>query len=150
MFNTSPSQAHPTARSNGGLYRQVGVESQLAGASPHRLVSMLFDGFMEAVAVARGAMREGRTEAKCVAIGRAVRIVEEGLRGGLDIGAGGTLARDLNDLYGYLTMRLTQANLRNDEAVLEECQRLVTPLQQAWVSIANQAVGVGSDDLRTR
>jgi flagellar protein FliS len=42
-----------------------------------------------------------------VAIGRAVRIVEEGLRAGLDLRAGGSLARDLHELYGYLTMRLT-------------------------------------------
>ncbi|MDE2615035.1 MAG: flagellar export chaperone FliS, partial [Burkholderiales bacterium] len=105
----------------------------------HTLVAMLFDGFMEALAVARGAMRERRPEAKGTAIARAVRIVEEGLRGGLDLRAGGSLARDLDDLYGYLTLRLTQANLRNDEACLDECQRLVLPLQQAWASIAEQA-----------
>jgi flagellar protein FliS len=33
-------------------------------------------------------------------------------------------------------MRLTLANLRNDETVLDECQRLIEPLRQAWQSIA--------------
>jgi flagellar secretion chaperone FliS len=141
MLFTPPIQGsrQAAARLHGGLYRQVGVESQLAMASPHRLVAMLFDGFMEAVAMARGAMREGRADTKGIAIGRAVRIVEEGLRGGLDLRAGGSLARDLNELYGYLTLRLTQANLRNDEAALDECQRLVLPLQEAWAAIAPRA-----------
>ena len=84
-------------------------------------------------------MRAGRLEAKGLAIGRAVRIVEEGLRAGLNLRAGGTLARDLDELYSYLAMRLTLANVRNDEAALDECQRLVLPLQQAWLAIADEA-----------
>ena len=118
------------------LYAQVGVETRVSGASPHELVALLFDGYMEALAQARGAMAEQRHADKGVAIGRAVRIVEEGLRAGLDLKAGGSLARDLDDLYQYLARRLTWANLRNDPAALEECRRLVLPLQEAWASIA--------------
>jgi flagellar protein FliS len=150
MFNAAPAHRRPDLRPGasvasaafaaGGLYRQVGVESQLAGgASPHRLVAMLFDGFMESIAIARGALRDGQQDTKGRAIGRAVRIVEEGLRAGLDLRGGGSLARDLNELYGYLSLRLTQANLHNDEAALDECQRLVAPLQQAWSAIGEQA-----------
>lgn len=118
------------------LYQQVGLETQLSGATPHALVAMLFDGWMEAVAQARGAIRNRDLVQKGQAIGRAVRIIDEGLRAGLDLRAGGTLARDLHDLYGYLTMRLTVANLRNDEAALDECQRLMRPLQEAWAAIS--------------
>lgn len=143
--------ANPAARhALGGLYQQVRVESKVEGASPHELVAMLFEGYMEAVAQARGAMREGRLEAKGQAIGRAVRIVEEGLRGGLDMRAGGTLARDLDELYGYLAMRLTLGNLRNDEAALEECQRLVRPLHEAWLAIAEEAEDAAKAKARHR
>jgi flagellar secretion chaperone FliS len=69
---------------------------------------------------------------------RAVRILEEGLRAGLDLKTGGTLARDLDDLYAYLGMRLTLANLRNDDAALAEVLRLIQPLAEAWKSIAPQ------------
>jgi flagellar protein FliS len=131
-FSSRPSRLVP--RSN--LYQQVGVETRISGATPHALVAMLFDGWMEAVAQARGALRNGDVVAKGQAIGRAVRIIDEGLRAGLDMKAGGTLARDLHDLYGYLTMRLTVANLRNDEAALDECQRLMRPLQEAWAAIS--------------
>ncbi|MCE2912420.1 MAG: flagellar export chaperone FliS [Pseudomonadota bacterium] len=136
MFTPTAAARDPARIHPGALYRQVGVESQLKMASPHALVTMLFDGFMEALAMARGAMRDGRHDVKGEAIGRAVRIVEEGLRGGLDMQSGGSLARDLADLYSYLGLRLMQAQLRNDERLLEECQRLVQPLREAWASIA--------------
>ena len=136
MFTTATAPRRPQQFAN--AYRQVGAETGVAGASPHRLIEMLFDGFMDALAQARGAMRSGQLEAKGRAIGRAVRIVDEGLRASLDLEAGGSLAQDLHDLYGYLTMRLTLANVRNDEAGLDECVRLVQPLREAWASIAPQ------------
>jgi flagellar protein FliS len=140
MYATAhPFQSHAARQALGGLYQQIRVESKIAAATPHELVAMLFEGFMEALAQARGAIRERRLEVKGQAIGRAVRIVEEGLRAGLDLRAGGSLAQDLHDLYGYLTLRLTLANLKNDESLLDECQRLMQPLQQAWLAIAEQA-----------
>lgn len=120
------------------LYGRVGVETGVAGASPHRLVAMLFDGFAQAVAQAKGALALGQIEAKGLAIGRAARIVDEGLKASLDLKGGGALAADLADLYAYITVRLTQANLRNDMAALDECQALMQPLREAWTSIAPQ------------
>jgi flagellar secretion chaperone FliS len=140
MFATSfssPFSAPQAARAlRGGLYQQVGVETRVSSATPHQLVQMLFDGYMDNLAQARGALRSGNRLAKGEALGRAVRIVEEGLRAGLDLSAGGKLATDLNELYTYLCMRLTLANLRDDEAMLDECQRLMQPLREAWAAIA--------------
>ena len=143
MFASSYPSPASARHQLGGLYQQVGLETQLAGASPHHLVAMLFDGYMEAVAQARGAMRAGQIELKGRAIGRALGIVQEGLRAGLDLKVGGSLARDLDDLYAYIAGRLTLANARNDEAMLDECQRLVQPLRDAWTSIAPTAGPAG-------
>lgn len=117
-------------------YRQMAAQTSVADAGPHRLVAMLYDGFMDALADARGAMRSKDIERKGRAIGRATDIVEAGLRGGLDLHKGGRLAADLDQLYGYIGMRLMQASLRNDESILDECQRLVQPLREAWAAIA--------------
>lgn len=136
MFSTPLATRRP--QQFAAAYRQVGAETGVAGASPHKLVLMLFDGYLDAIAQARGAMRAGQVEKKGKAIGRAVRIVDEGLRACLDLKAGGALAQDLHDLYGYLAMRMTLSNLRNEEAGLEECQRLMQPLRDAWLSIADQ------------
>ena len=120
------------------LYARVGVETGIGAASPHQLVSMLFAGFAEAIAQAKGALQTKQIEAKCKAIGRAARIVDEGLKASLDMNGGGALATDLAELYAYVTMRLTHANLRNDARILDECLALMQPLREAWASIAPQ------------
>ena len=129
MFATAASRASSDA------YRQVGVETSVPTASAHKLTMMLLDGFADAVAQARGALLAGRIEAKGRAIGRAVRIVEEGLRATLNLEAGGELAANLHRLYGYVALRLTQANLDNDAASLEECVHLLEPVRSAWQAI---------------
>ena len=119
-----------------GAYRQVGVSTGVASASPHQLVLMLFDAYDEALSQALGAMLTRAVESKCKAIGRATRIVDEGLRASLDVEGGGKLAADLRELYAYISLRLVRANLDNDAAGIEECRRLVRPLREAWASIA--------------
>lgn len=121
------------------LYRSIGVETGVSSASAHQLVTMLFDGLLEAMAEAVGAIRAGQVELKGRAIGRAVRIIEEGLKSGLNLQQGGALANDLRDLYAYATLRLTQANLRSDVNAIEECKKLIEPLREAWISIAPKA-----------
>lgn len=122
-------------------YRQVGVETSVATASPHRLVELLFDGYMEALAQAKGAMQLKQIEAKGLAIGRAARIMDEGLKAGLNLEGGGRLAADLRALYEYVSLRLVLANVRNDEGILDECARLIEPLRQAWKDIRSQVPG---------
>jgi flagellar protein FliS len=138
MSPFSSPQRHASA-----LYRRVGVETDLASASAHRMVAMLFDGLLECLARASGAIQSGDLAAKGAAIGRAVRIVEEGLKAGLDLREGGRLAADLSDLYAYIELRLTQANLRSDLQALDECRSLVQPLRDAWASIGPEVQAGG-------
>ncbi len=116
-------------------YRQVGIETAMSSASPHKLIEMLFDGFKDALARARGALAARDIEAKARAISHAARIVEEGLKAGLNLADGGELAAELNALYAYIGMRLTDANLHNDAAALDECARLMEPVHSAWAEI---------------
>lgn len=139
MFSATIAIPSTRARQFAGAYQQVGVQTMVSEASPHGLVAMLFDGFFAAVARARGAMRAGDVRAKGEALVHAVRIVDEGLKAGLNLTAGGKLAADLSDLYAYVCLRLTQANLRNDESALDECQALMSPLRDAWNAIGNHA-----------
>lgn len=138
MFPSS----HPNrngASAFAGAYQKIGVETGVAAASPHQLVTMLFDGFNEAVARAKRAMLFRDIEGKCKAIAHAARIVDEGLRAPLNAEAGGKLALELKQLYGYVTLRLTQANLNNDVAALDECLRLIEPVRSAWIAIGPRA-----------
>jgi len=119
-------------------YQHVGIETGVSGASPHQLVAMLFDGVLDSIAQARGAIRGGDIQNKGRSIARAMRIIDEGLQAALNTTAGGTLARDLNDLYQYITLRLTHANLHNDDATLAECAKLIEPVRSAWREIGDR------------
>lgn len=123
-------------KSFAGTYQRVHVETSVTDASPHRLVGMLFDGALGAISAARGDLARGDLAGKGARIGRAVRIVEEGLRGGLDHAAGGSVAANLDPLYAYIVKRLTHANLYNDDAALGECAELLGPLRDAWAAMA--------------
>jgi len=126
------------------MYSRVGVETGVQGATPHKLVAMLFDGYFESIARAKAALACGQIDVKGQEISRAARIVEEGLKASLDLRGGGALAVDLAALYAYITRRLTQANLHNDAALLDECRDLMQPLRDAWTSIAAQVDGVAA------
>ena len=138
MFNAAPHSAFGRSHGFANAYARVGVETSVNAASAHKLIELLFNGFMDAIVLARGAMRAKQIETKGNAIGRAARIVEEGLKAGLNLEAGGRLAADLDSLYAYVGLRLLQANLRNDEAALDECVRLIAPLRDAWIAIGPQ------------
>jgi len=129
-------------KSLASTYRQVGLETATANATPHKLIEMLFDGFKDALARARGALAARQIEAKARAISHAARIVEEGLKAGLNLAEGGQIAADLNELYAYIGVRLTHANLHNDVQALEECERLIEPVHAAWSEIGPRVTGL--------
>lgn len=117
------------------VYQRVAVETGVQGADPHQLVGMLFDALLRSIAEARGAMQRQDVAAKGMALGKAVRILEEGLKAGLNAREGGDLALNLQALYDYSILRLTQANLRSDERALEEVTQLIEPVAQSWKQI---------------
>lgn len=139
MYYASHAPASPSALRFAGEYRQVHAQTSVGSASAHHLITLLFDAFVGAVHQARGAIRERNFESRARSVTQAVRIVQEGLRAGLNLNAGGRLAADLNDLYAYVCTRLLQANVRNDESALDECLRLIQPLREAWAAIGSSA-----------
>lgn len=113
-------------------YKRVSVETSVQGADPHHLVGLLFDALQQSITTARGALARNDIPAKGMAVGKAVRILEEGLKAGLNLNEGGEIATNLHRLYDYSVVRLTHANLHNDDKALEEVLRLVEPLAESW------------------
>lgn len=120
-------------------YTRVGIESGATAADPHRLISMLFQGALLAIANAKNAMLRRDISAKGNAISKAISIIDEGLNASLDKEVGGELAHNLSSLYEYMSMRLMFANLKNDMAALDEVARLLAELKEAWEGIRPNA-----------
>ena len=120
-------------------YRDAGARAEASEANPHRLIQMLFEGALERIAVARGAMQQGDAAVKGERISRAIDIVE-GLRAHLDMERGGEVAANLESLYEYMARRLMEANLRDDVAALDEVANLLREVKAGWDAIPEQLV----------
>lgn len=116
-------------------YNQVGLESAATAADPHKLILMLFQGALQAIANARGEMLRKDIPAKGKSISHAIAIIGEGLHASLDKSVGGELVQHLSSLYDYMVLRLVAANLKNDTAALDEVAKLLNELKGAWESI---------------
>ncbi|BCN40752.1 flagellar protein FliS [Alicycliphilus denitrificans] len=113
-------------------YQRINVETSMHTIDQHQLVSLLYEGVLNAISTARGALARGDVPTKCNSIAKAVRILEEGLMTALDRKGGGALAENLGAVYDYSLGRLIQANVRNDDALLQEVARLIAPIAQGW------------------
>ena len=113
-------------------------------ASPHQLISMLFEGARERLARAIGHAERGEVAAKGECIGRVILILES-LQSSLDTAAGdGEIAANLADLYDYMGRRLTEANLRTDTAMMNEVRELLGVLADGWNAIPPEAAAAGA------
>lgn len=128
-----------STNSGARAYAAVGVETGVVAASPHKLVVMLFEGAMVAIATAIQHMQAGDIPAKGKAISKAITIIDSGLRASLDKKVGGEVALNLDALYEYMGDRLVIANLKNQQSVLEEVYQLLKGLKDAWEAIAPAA-----------
>lgn len=124
-------------------YAKVGMETGVVAASPHKLIVMLFDGALVALSTALNSMRSGNIGEKGKSISKAIMIIDSGLRAALDKKAGGEIAEGLDALYEYMSARLLTANLNNDTSIIEEVQRLLTELRDAWNAIADTPAATG-------
>ncbi|MEY3264905.1 MAG: Flagellar protein FliS [Pseudomonadota bacterium] len=115
-------------------YGDVKVTTGVAGADNVQLIQMLFDGLIESLSTAKGHIERGSITEKSKSIARAGRIVV-GLQGALDFEKGGDIARNLNDLYSYITRRLFHVNAHNDLAALQEIHTLMDEIRQAWTVV---------------
>ncbi|WP_250459750.1 flagellar export chaperone FliS [Microbulbifer litoralis] len=129
-----------TMRAAGGAaaYSRVGVESDVLSASPHRLITLLFDGADSAIRRAAVYLQDGNVAERGKSISKALDIVNNGLLASLDRERGGELAGNMAALYDYIARLLLRANLRGDAAALDEAGRLLRELASAWREIDPQ------------
>jgi flagellar protein FliS len=117
-------------------YRQLGIESEVSNASPHRLIQLLFEGALARLAAAQGAIERGDPAAKGELLGKAISIVG-GLRSSLDMSAG-ELSERLDQLYEYINLKLLEASVQNDAEKVNEAIQLLKTVKSGWDEIAPQ------------
>ncbi|MEN9764163.1 MAG: Flagellar protein FliS [Pseudomonadota bacterium] len=124
-------------------YGEVKVSTGVATADSVQLIQMLFDGLIESLRAAEGQIARGAIEEKSRSLARAGKIVL-GLQSSLNFESGGEIAKNLDELYGYVTRRLLHVNLHNDLEALKEIYGLMAEIQNAWSTVPNMLEGRSS------
>jgi flagellar protein FliS len=113
------------------------IENNVGIESPNKLIEMLYEGVLRFNAQAKKAIKDDDCAKKVYWINRSIAIVTE-LINSLDISQG-DIAHYLDGLYTYQIQLLSQANLENDTAKLDEVNNVFKNLLEAWREDTNVA-----------
>ena len=120
-------------------YQNTSVQS----SSPLELVVLLYDGALRHLVAARDAIGRNDLVARRDAFSKAMAIVTE-LQSTLNVEQGGQVAASLDALYTYMTGRLVDATVKKEAAAIDEVERLLRSLRDAWAQIAAEQVSAGA------
>jgi flagellar protein FliS len=111
-------------------YRRTNVVT----ADPKRLVLMCYEGAIDNLKIGRKKIIERDYEAKCRALTKAQDIIIE-LLCSLDFEKGGTVAKNLDSLYNYMSRRIIHADVNKDIKTIDEVIGMLNELKSAWEGI---------------
>jgi flagellar protein FliS len=100
-------------------------------ASREKLLLMLYEGAIKFVKMAIAAIEAKDIAGRGQNIGRAYDIIME-LNNTLDHKIGGDIASQLEQLYMFMTERLTQANVKGDAQCLRDVLKILETLYSGW------------------
>jgi len=118
-------------------YQAVKVKT----ASPGEVLVMLYDGCIRFLGEARDAMRTGERARSGEKIDRAFAILSE-LLSTLRPEVAPELCEQLGGVYRFCMDQITQANLKQEPKLLEDCIRVLEPIRDGY----RQAVAQAADD----
>ncbi len=120
-----PLSAHTSAYN---AYKQNSVTT----ASPGELTLMLYNGCLKFLVKSKRAIEEKKFEEKNTNILKAQAIIAE-LMSTLNMDI--EISKQMLPLYEYMNRRLIEANTKNDLAILEEVEGLVTEFRDTWKEV---------------
>lgn len=119
-------------------YQSLDTSSRIEDASPHRLIQLMMERTLTKIGRARGHMQRKEVQQKGANISDAIDIIEA-LQASLNHSADKRMSENFDALYSYMMRRLLEANLQNDESILDEVTGLLRELKEAWDAIADEA-----------
>lgn len=118
-------------------YQVTGLETSVSEATPHKLVSMLYDGALSKIARARGFMQRNQFKEKAAEIAKITAILMS-LRSNLDFEDGGEVALNLDALYEYMNRRILEAGRENSLEKLDEVAELIRIIKEGWEQMPDE------------
>ena len=131
-----------------GQYRQIGVETALENASPHRLIQLLFEGALSQLANVKGAIVNRDTVRLQTSIKKTSTILV-GLEEGLDLEKGGEIAANLEALYQYMQAELLSIQISMNEEKVDALINLLSDIKSGWDGISPEGLASSKETDQT-
>ncbi len=114
-------------------YKRIDIESAVASADKHELITLLFKALLSSLKGVEVFHQQDNKMQMREYLNKACRILA-GLQGSLDYDRGGEVAINLGELYGYSIRKLFAANVNVDLATenTSEIHSLIAPIAEAW------------------
>lgn len=116
-------------------YAQVNIQTEVESATPHRLIQMLMQSFLDYLERAKMAMERKEVALKGESLGKALSILAL-LRASLNHETGKDLSEKLEQLYDYMENILLEANIKNKPELIEESFKLMSTIKEGWDGIS--------------
>jgi len=136
-------------RKNLKSYRNINLESGLNTADPHTIISMLFNGILESVSIAKGAIERKDLALKSQQLNKAMSILRS-LQDSLDSESEPDISGNFYDLYAYCIDRLVEVSVSQDCTIIDEIVSLLKPLSDAWKNISEEDKKNGNSLLKSK
>ncbi len=108
-------------------YKTTSIQS----ASREKLLLMMYEGAIKFIRKAIVACEQKDIAERGLNIGKAFDIINE-LNNTLDHKVGGEVAKNLEQLYMFITDQLVQANIKGDKKPLEDALKVLEILFDGW------------------
>jgi len=101
-------------------------------ASPGELTLMLYNGCLKFIHIAKMAMDDKDIEKKNTNIQKAQNIIHELM---VTLNQDMEISKNMMPLYDYFYRRLVEANIKNDQAILEEVEGFIMEFRDTWKQV---------------
>jgi flagellar secretion chaperone FliS len=118
-------------------------EAAVRGASPVRLVVLLYEQIIEDLREALGAQRQKQVEDRTRRLNHALLVIGQ-LQGSLNKQHGGRVAENLDLFYNQVRAGLIEAQLRQSEHAIEQQITNLMLVRQAWSEVERSSTPVAA------
>lgn len=108
-------------------------ETDVSNSDRIKTISLLYDGALNFLQIAKKKLEQGDSYGKGQYLKKTSAIIKE-LAGSLNMEAG-DIAQNLRRLYDFVLNSLVQAENQNDLAAIEDAEKVIVILRDAWKEI---------------
>lgn len=121
------------------IYGEIGIETEVMEATPHRLVQMMYEKCIDGIQISRQLMHERDVPRKCQSITKVIDIINY-LKHCLNLEDESCkdMSENLLALYTYIEEQLIMANMKNEVKYLDNALIHLKKIKDSWDKIGSK------------